>query len=166
MKIPAIILVIGLALTGSAAAEGASNSKSAPGASSKGELAEIRSLVHELTGHTEKLRDLLDQYASLVEQKPAGGAQLEKWEAALDRLLKRVEAQHKLVVDAKQRLEQKATGELPTGLAKDVARARNEADAERANAETALAKNKSKGAKKPAKPAKEAPPPLPDDLDL
>jgi hypothetical protein len=80
--------------------------------------------------------------------------------------MRRVDAARAQVVETKQRLDQAATGQLPTGLAKDVANARNEADAQRTAAEQALAKNKP--AKQP-KQAKQAPPekpapPIPDDL--
>ena len=48
-----------------------------------------------------------------------------------------------------QRLDKAITGELPTGLAKDVAKVRNEADPERATAEQVLSKKKPASARKP-----------------
>jgi hypothetical protein len=170
MKITAMIALIWVALAATAGAQGAPSKPPGSGASSK--ASEVRSLVHELQGHTGKLADLNEQYRSHIEQRPQGNdAQLAKWDAALERLLGRIDAAHKVVVDSKQRLEQAIAGQtLSTSLGKDVANARNEADAERAAAEQALAKSKpgkGKAAKqaKP-KPAEKAPPPLPDDLDL
>jgi hypothetical protein len=169
MKTAAIIGLIWVALAAPAAGQDTPSGKPAsPGASSK--PAQIRSLVHELQGRTDKLADLMQQYRSHIEQRPQGNdEQLAKWDAALERLLGRIQVAHAAVVEAKQNLEQAATGTLSTSLAKDVAKARNEAEAERVNAEQALAKNKSKGKggkqAKP-KPAEKTPPPLPDDLDL
>jgi hypothetical protein len=180
MKVPAItVLMIGFAVATTAAAEGTSSGKAAsPGASSKNQLSEIRSLTHELQGHTEKLRDLMTQYRAHLEQRPqpegtgpeakkAHEEQLARWDAALERLLRRIDAARASVVDTKQRLDQAATGQLPTALAKDVANAKNEAEAERTAAEQALAKSKpsrKKAAKPP--PAEKPAPPLPADLDL
>lgn len=171
MKIATIAVMIWVALAATAAAQAAQGSPSAkpanPGASSK--ASEIRSLVHELQGRTEKLADLMAQYRSHIEQRPQGNdEQLAKWDAALERLLSRIDVARAAVVEGTQRLEQAATGQLATSLAKDVATARNEADAERASAEQALAKSKpakGKAAKqgKP-KPVQKSPPP--DDLDL
>jgi hypothetical protein len=178
MKIAALTLWIGLVLAAPVAAQGA---QGAPGGGSKASLSEVRTTVHELEGHTDKLRELLDQYRALVEQRPtpqgsgpegkkAHEEQLAKWNAAIERLLVRIDAARGAVVDTMQRLDKAATGELPTGLAKDVARAHNEADAERATAEQVLAKSKSTSKSKPAKAAKPAPekaePELPADLDL
>jgi hypothetical protein len=183
MKITAFSVLIGLVLATAAAAQGTPSGKAdSPGRASKGQLSEVRSVVHELQGHTEKLRDLMAQYRSLVEQRPQaeGGspdekkaheAQLERWSAAVERLLKRVDGARAQVVETVQRLDRAVTGELPTALAKDVASARNEADAERANAEQALTKSKTSPARK-SKPAKQPPasdkptPELPDDIDL
>jgi len=174
MSFRAMTILIWLAVSATAlaqSAQGASSDKATdPGASSKGQLSEIRTLVHELQGRNEKLSDLMDQYRSLVEQRPQGrGEQLDKWNAALERLLRRVDDARAAVVETVQRLDQAGTEHLPTALGKDVAKARNEAGAQRTAAEQALAKSKpakasaSKQAKK--KPATEKPaPPIPDDL--
>jgi hypothetical protein len=108
--------------------------------------------VHELEGRTEQLRELLDNHRSLVERRPqnAEEKQVAKWDAALERLLVRVAAAHAAVVETTQRLDKANAGNLPTGLAKDVARVKNEADPERVMAEQILAKRK----KAPAKKAK------------
>ena len=172
----AMTALIWFAVAATVAAQSTPSSKAAP---SKTQMSEIRSLVHELEGRTEKLRDLMTQYRSLVEQRPQGQGgspeakkaqdeQLAKWNTALERLLRRIDEARAAVVETTQRLEQAATGTLPTGLGKDVANARNEAGAQRTAAEQALAKSKpakgraSKDAKPPAteKPA----PPIPDDL--
>lgn len=181
MNVPAIVILIWFGLATTAAAQGASSSKAAsPGASPKAQLSEIRTLVHELQGRTEKLRDLMTQYRSLVEQRPQaeGGDpdakqayenQLAKWSSAVERLLHRVDEARASVVESKQHLDQAATGQLPTALAKDVANARNEAEAERTAAEEAVAKNKT-ASSRTSKHAKQAPatekpkPPIPDDL--
>jgi uncharacterized protein YukE len=179
MNVPAITMLIWFGVAASAAAQGAPSGKAA-GGSSKVQLSEVRTLVHELEARTEKLRDLMSQYRSLVEQRPEaqGGspeakqaheAQLAKWNTALDRLLRRVDEARAAVVEMTQRLDQSATGQLPTALAKDVASARNEAGAQRTAAEQALAKSKPRtaNASKRGKqtPATEKPaPPIPDDL--
>jgi uncharacterized protein YukE len=181
MNVPAITMLIWFGLAATAAAQGTPSGKAAsPGASSKAQLSEIRSLVHDLQARTEKLRDLMTQYRSLVEQRPQaeGGSpdakkahekQLAKWDTALERLMRRLDGARTAVVETTQRLDQLATGPLPTSLAKDVASARNEAEAQRTGAEQALAKNKSasarasKRAKQPPATEKTAPP-IPDDL--
>jgi hypothetical protein len=180
MNVPAIVILIWFGLATTAAAQGAPSSKAAsPGASSKTQLSEIRTLVHELQGHTEKLSDLMTQYRSLVGQRPQaeGGSpdakqayedQLAKWSAAVERLLRRVDEARVAVAESKQRLDQAATGQLPTALAKDVANARNDAEAQRTAAEEAVAKNKT-APSRTSKHAKQAPaekpaPPIPDDL--
>jgi hypothetical protein len=168
MNVRAIITLVWFGLAATAAAQGTA---------SKSQLSEVRSITNELEGHTGKLRDLMEQYRSLVEERPRSGggspeekkahdAQLAKWDAALDRLMRRVDLARAQVVEAKQRLDQAATGQLPTALAKDVANARNEAEAQRAAAEQALAKNKPSKTPKQAKPAQEEKPapPIPDDL--
>ena len=180
----AITVVIWCALAATAAAQGTSSGKAAsPGAAPQAPLSEIRSIVHELQARTEKLSDLMTQVRSIVEQRPQpqGGSpeakqaheeQLAKWSAALERLLRRVDATRAEVVETKQHLDQLATGQLPTALAKEVANARNEAEAQRAAAEQALAKNKpaparaSKHAKQAPATEKAPPPLLDDDLDL
>jgi hypothetical protein len=169
MNIPAISIVIWFGLVAAAAAQGAPSSKAASsGEGSKAQLSEVRSLVHELQAQTEKLRDLMTQYRSLVEQRPQGqGEQIEKWNSALERLLRRLDTAHAAVADATQRLDQSAKGQLPTGLAKEVASAHNDAEAERTAAEQVLAKNKpAQGRTKEAKqkPAEKPAPPIPDDL--
>lgn len=178
MNVPAMTILICLGLATTAAAQGPSGEAAKPGASSKAQLSEIRSHVHELEARTEKLRDLMAQYRSLVEQRPqpeggspdakkAHDAQLAKWNTAVERLLRRVDGARVAVVETKQQLEQAATGQLPTGLAKDVASARNEAEAQRAAAEQALAKSKPASARtsKHAKQTTEkTAPPIPDDL--
>jgi len=179
MKLSTITVLIGLVLATTAAAQGTPSGKAtSSGGSSKTQLSEVRAIVHELEGQTEKLRELLTQYGSLVEQRPQseGGSpeakkayedQLAKWDAAIGRLLVRIDTGRATVVDTTQRLDKSITGELPTTLAKDVARAHNEADAERATAEQVLIKNKSRKSK-PAKqaPAKEPDPSDSTDLDL
>lgn len=168
-----ILICLGLATT--AAAQGAQGGKSESSAgASKTSLSEVRKVVHELQGRTEKLRDLMEQYRSLVEQRPqkADDAQLAKWSAAIDRLMKRVEGAHAAVVETTKQLDQADIAKLPTALAKDAANARNEAEAQRTAAEQALTKNKSTArAAKPTKPAKQAPasekpaPTLPEGLE-
>ena len=158
MKSSAIIGLIWLVLAAPALGQSKSSSN-APGnsAQSKTSLAEVRAIVHELEGHTETLRELLANHRSLVEQKPQSGAeQLAKWDAAMERLLVRIESAHAVVVATIQRLDKAIVGELPTGLGKDVARVRNEADPERAMAEQALAKRKPASARK-SKQASEKP---------
>lgn len=181
MNVSAITMLIGLGIAATAAAQGTPSGKAeSPSEASKAQLSETRSLVHELQARTEKLRDLMTQYRSLVEQRPqakgespdakkAHEDQLAKWGTTLERLLRRVDAARTAVVETTQPLDQSATGQLPTALAKDVANARNEAEAQRTAAEQALAKSKtapartSKRAKQP--PATEkTPPPIPDDL--
>jgi uncharacterized protein YukE len=179
MNVPAIIVLMGCGLAATATAQGTPSEKPASsGAPSKAQLSEIRSVVHELEGRTEKLRDLMTQYRSLVEQRPQaeGGSpeakkahedQLAKWSTALERLMRRIETARAAVVETTQRLDQLRSGQLPTSLAKDVASARNEAEAQRTGAEQALAKSKSaarksKQAKQP--PAEKTAPPIPDDL--
>ncbi|MFI5308983.1 MAG: hypothetical protein ACHQ53_16615, partial [Polyangiales bacterium] len=139
----------------------------------------VRSLLHELQARNEKLQELMTQHRSLLEERPRpeGGSpeakqahaqQLAKWNAALERLLHRVDEALARVVETEQRLDPSATGPLPVGLAKEVASAHNEAEAQRAAAEHAL-KNKPAPARS-AKPAKQAPanarpdPSIPDDL--
>jgi hypothetical protein len=169
MKFTAISVLIWFALATTAAAQGTSSGKStSSGPSSKASLAEIRSHLHELQRRNEKLADLMEQYRSLVEQRPqaADEAQLAKWNGALDRLLRRIDEGRAAVVETKQPLDQSVNQQLPTALAKDVANARNEAEAQRAAAEQALAKSKP-AKQKPAKqkPASEKPAPtLPDDV--
>jgi DNA repair exonuclease SbcCD ATPase subunit len=175
MKVSAITMLIWFAITAIAGAQGG-------GAPSKASLSEVRALVHELQGHTDKLRELMSEYRSLVERRPQpeGGSpeakkaheqQLEKWTAALERLMRRVDVARTAVVETVQRLDRAAAGQqLPTALAKDLANARNDAEAQRATAEQALAQNKPAPAR-PSKHAKQTerekePPPLPDDLDL
>lgn len=181
MNVPSITMLICIGLAATAAAQHApSGEAKSPGASSKASLSEIRALAHELQGRTEKLSDLMEQYRSLMEQRPqaqggspeakkASDEQLAKWNAALERLLRRLEAAHASVVETMQALERSATGQLPTALAKDVANARNEAGAQRTAAEQALAKSKAapvrsskRAAQKPA--PEQARPPIPDDL--
>jgi hypothetical protein len=180
MNVPAITMLIWFGLAAIAAAQSAPSGKAASPGASKAQLSEIRPLVHELQAHTEKLSDLMTQYRSLVEQRPQaeGGSpeakkahqdQLARWNTALERLLRRVDDARTAVVETMQRLNQSATGQLPTGLAKDVASARNEAEAQRAAAEQALAKGKPTSSRTsrraPQKPATEkTPPPIPDDL--
>ena len=149
-------------------------------APSQSQLSELRALAHELQARTEKLGDLMEQYFSLARQRPqaqpgnaeakkAHDDQLAKWDAAVERLLRRVDGARAAVVETLQRLDQLPSGQLPTSLAKDVVRARNEAVTQRTAAEQVLSKNKAVLARS-AKPAKPAPPPedlgpsLPDDL--
>jgi len=179
MKVSAITGLILLALAAPAMGQAkSSGDATSPSASSKASLAEVRAIIHDLEGHTEKLRELLANHRSLVERRPEseGGSpeakkadeeQLAKWEAALERLLVRIESARAAVVEATQRLDKSIPKDLPTGLAKDVARVRNEAEPERAMAEQVLAKRKPSSARK-SKPAKQAPASEPsnEDLDL
>lgn len=169
MKISAITGLIWLALAATGAAQSKSiDNTASPSGSSKASLAEVRANVHELEGRTENLRELLSQHRSLVERRPQSEEQLAKWSSALERLLVRIDSARAAVVETIQRLDKSIKGELPTGLAKDVARARNDAEPERAMAEQVLAKKPASARKsKPAKPAAEkAPPPSNEDLDL
>jgi hypothetical protein len=173
MKISAIVGLIWLALAATAAGQSKSvGSSPSSGVASKASLAEVRAIVHELEGRTEKLRELLSQHRAHVERRPQSEEQLAKWDAALERLLIRVDSARADVVEAMQRLDKSIKGELPTGLAKDVARARNDADPERATAEQVLAKNKPSSTRK-AKQGKQTPaaaqkpaPSSNEDLDL
>ena len=71
MNVAAITMLIWFGLATIAAAQGTPSGKAAsPGASSKTQLSEIRSLVRELEGRTGKLSDLMEQYRSLVAQRP------------------------------------------------------------------------------------------------
>ena len=188
MNVIVISALTWLALAVPVAAQGAPSRKPATAAAStqptaapsQAQLSELRALAHELQARTEKLGDLLEQYSSLARQRPqaqAGNAgakkahddQLAKWDAAVERLLRRVDGAHAAVVETLQRLDQLPNARLPTSLAKDVVRARNDAVTQRTAAEQVLAKNKAVLAR-PPKPAKSAPPPedlgpsLPDDL--
>ena len=171
MNIRAITVVIWFGLVTSGAAQSRPSGK--PGntdAPPKAQLSEIRSLVQELEGRNEKLHELNAQYRSHLEERPQAQDQLAKWNAALERLLRRIDAARVAVVETMQRLDQAARGALPTSLAKDFANARNEAEAQRTAAEHALAKNKSKPTRTtkqapPKQPAEKTPPPsLDDDL--
>jgi len=153
MKVTAITALIWLALAATAAGQSKSSGNADSPGVSKASLAEVRAVVHELEGHTEKLRELLSQHSSLVDERPesegaspeakkAHDKQLAKWSSALERLLVRIADAHTTVVETVQRLDKSITGELPTGLAKDVAKVRNEADPERATAEQVLSKKK------------------------
>jgi hypothetical protein len=64
MNARVIITLIGFGLAATAAAQGTP---------SKSQLSEIRALASELEGHTGKLRDLMEQYRSLVEERPQSG---------------------------------------------------------------------------------------------
>lgn len=172
MKVTAITLVICLGIAGTAAAEGSHGSKSTSSAApSKADLAQIRTVVHELERSTGKLIDLMSQYRSMIEQRPQAKKQLEKWNKALDRLVRRIAKTRDSVAETMGRMDEMAKGKLPTALAKDVANAHNQADAERAGADQVLAKHKpkpehrSKRAKK-APPEDNGPPPLGDIDDL
>jgi hypothetical protein len=173
MKVSAITGLIWLVLAATAFGQTkSSGNATSPGAPSKAALAEVRSNVHELEGHTEKLRELLANHRSLVERRPdakGGSPELAKWEAAVARLLARIESAHEALVETTQRLDKSIAGELPTGLAKDVAKARNEAEPERLMAEQVLAKRKASPAtkSKPGKqPAEKPASPSNEDLDL
>jgi len=158
MKTTAIAWMCWLGLATTVAAQAAATS---PGQGPKMELKQVRTLLHEL----------MEQYRSMVAERPQGSAeQLAKWNASLDRLLQRIEGARAAVAETEQRLDPSATGQLPTNLAKEVVTAHNEAEAERTSAEHAL---KSKPATaRAAKQGKQAPaaakpaPPLPSDLDL
>lgn len=172
MRAHAFILLCSFGLAAMAAAQGTESGKAASrGASSNPSLSEVRSLLHELQARNEKLHELMQQYRSHLEQRPqSGNAEgLAKWNAALERLIRRIDQARAAVVETEQRLDPSATGSLPTGLAKEIASAHNEAEAERTAAEHALAKNKpapartSKQPKQAPAPAKPSPP-IPDDL--
>jgi hypothetical protein len=168
MKISAITGLIWLVLAATAVGQSkSSGNATSPGAQSKSVLAEVRAIVRELEGRTEKLRELLANHRSLVEQRPESGEQLAKWEAALARLVITIENGHAALIETTQRLDKSISGELPTGLAKDVAKARNEAEPERLMAEQVLAKRKAASKSKPAKQANEKPAaPSNEDVDL
>lgn len=171
MKRTAITVLTWFALALSVAAQGSPVNKSGSPGTSKTSLSDVRSLVHELQGRNEKLRDLMEQYREVVGQKPQSSdeAQLDKWGAAIERLLRRIDEARAAVVETKQKLDQAVAGQqLPTSLGKDVANAHNDAEAQRAAAEEALAKNKSKPAKQKSakqKPAEKPAAPPSDDLD-
>ncbi|MDD9935593.1 MAG: hypothetical protein OXT09_18425 [Myxococcales bacterium] len=158
MNVRAITFLVGVGLAAGAVAQ-----QKAPGPSQspKARLAEIRSRVHDLEAATGKLRDLMGQYRSLVERQPSGdGKRVEKWNRAVERLLRRVRKSHGNVVEATARLDEVAQGRLPTSVAKDVANARNDAEATRGAAEEALAKHKPSPPKKEKakkEPAREHP---------
>jgi hypothetical protein len=168
MKTTAIAWMCWLGLATTVAAQAAATS---PGQGPKMELKQVRTLLHELQARSDKLHELMEQYRSMVAERPQGSAeQLAKWNASLDRLLQRIEGARAAVAETEQRLDPSATGQLPTNLAKEVVTAHNEAEAERTSAEHAL---KSKPATaRAAKQGKQAPaaakpaPPLPSDLDL
>lgn len=172
MKISAIVGLVWLVLAATAAGQSKSvGSSPSSGIASKASLAEVRAIVHELEGRTDKLRELLSQHRAHVERRPQSEEQLAKWDAALERLLVRIDSARADVVETTQRLDKSITGELPTGLAKDVARVRNDAEPERATAEQVLAKSKpasarkAKQTKQPAAAQKPASPSN-EDLDL
>ena len=174
MKSSIVTVLVWLAFAASAVAQGA------PAAKPK--LSEVRSLANELEGRTDKLRNLMEEYRSLVMQRPQTGgaspeakkaseAQLARWESALDRLMRRIKAGHAAVVEISKRLDPAIKSNLPTSLAKHAADAHNEAEAVRAAAEQALAKYKPAPPQKhkPTKPApahREAPPLNLDDPNL
>jgi hypothetical protein len=169
MKISAITALIWLALAATALGQSkSSGNATSSGAQSKTVFAEVRAIVHELEGHTDKLRELLANHRSLVEQRPqpqgasseakkAHEEQLAKWDSAMERLLTRIEGAHAVVVETMQRLDKSIAGELPTSLGKDVAKVRNEAGPERAMAEQVLAKRKPASARKSKPAANEKP---------
>jgi hypothetical protein len=170
MNIRAITILIWFGFAATAAAQGAaSNKSSSQSTPSQAQLSEIRSVVNELQARTEKLRELMGQYRSLVEERPQSQEAQAKWNTALDRLMRRVDTARAAVVETSQHLDKVNSGRLPTSLAKDVADAHNEAEAQRTAAEQALAKNKPAPAQKgkPAKQAQANEPPrleLPDDI--
>jgi DNA repair exonuclease SbcCD ATPase subunit len=170
MNVRAITMLIWLGLAATAAAQGAANSKqSSQSTPSQAQLSEIRSVVNELQARTEKLHELIGQYRSMVEERPQSQEAQAKWNTALDRLMRRIDSARAAVVETEQRLDPMAKRPLPTSLAKDVADAHNDAEAQRTAAEQALSKNKPATAQK-SKPAKQTPanqPPrleLPDDI--
>src|SRR5690349_2149542 len=111
MKVSAITLV-GLLLAAPAVAQTKSSSNAtSSSAPSKASLSEVRAIVHELEGHTEKLRELLSNHRSLVERRPemqgsgpeakkSYDEQLAKWESALDRQLDRIQSAHAALIEA------------------------------------------------------------------
>ena len=103
------LIWLALAATAAGQSKSSGNAEGSSG-SAKASLAEVRSIIHELEGHTEKLRELLSQHGSLVDQRPEseGGSpeakkaydtQVAKWSSALERLLVRIEDAHATVVE-------------------------------------------------------------------
>jgi hypothetical protein len=138
-------------------------------------MAEIRSIVRELERSSSKLSVLLTDYRGLLDQRPPKSqeAQLARWQAAFDRLLRTLQSTHVMVVEATKRLNEATTAKLPTSVAKEVADARNEAQPVRTAAEQVLRQHKPKpkpakgpehGAKAPAETDSDAH--LLDDVDL
>jgi len=139
MNVRAITILVGLGL---ATASGAAAQSKSPGpsVSSKSRLAEVRSRVHDLEATTSKLRVSMEDYRSLTEQRPSSDDKKgnDRWNRAMARLMERVRTTHAAIVDRTQRLDEVTKEPLPTSLGKDVADARNEAEATRADAEQAL----------------------------
>jgi hypothetical protein len=169
MKVPAITILIWFGIAATASAQGTTG-KASQGAPSQAQLSEIRSVLNELQARTEKLHELMEQYRSMIGERPQSQEQHAKWSTALDRLMHRIDQARAAVTESSQRLDQLAKGSLPTSLGKDVANAHNDAEAQRTAAEQALLKNKpatgrtSKPAKQTAAKEK-APPPSSDGLD-
>ena len=158
MKLRAITVLTCLLLAATAVAQGASKDKASSSApATKAQLSEVRSIVSELEKAGSKLSGLITDYRSMMEQRPqsrgasadakkAQDDQLARWEAAVERLLNSLEKTHLAVVETTKRLDQATHATLPTSLAKDVATARNAADAARVAAEQVLSKRKPKKA--------------------
>jgi hypothetical protein len=163
MKLPAMMALLWVVFATGVAAQ-----PSGPGGASKSksELAAIRDLVSELQAATETLADYNAQHREAVARKPRSGSQEEHdaWTESFERLLRRMEGARAKVADAEQRANGIKLEGLPLALAKDLAKAKTQASAERANAEQALASKP----KKSGKPAKPAPKPAgpPPDIDL
>jgi transketolase len=166
MNIPAIAMLIWFGLVATAAAQGTPAAKgSAQGTPSQAQLSEIRSVVNELQARTEKLHELMEQYRSHVEQRPQSQEAQDKWNTALERLLRRIDQARAQVVETSQHLDQLSKRTLPTSLGKDVADAHNDAEAQRTAAEQALAKTKPAPARA-TKSAKQTPANQPARLEL
>ena len=188
MRIAAIALSIGLGLTAGAAAQGTSknvsNDRSPPSGApaTKSQMDEIRKLVHELERSTSKLNVLMEDYRNLLDKRPksrGGGSpeakaahdkELERWQAALDRVVRSIHKTHAAIGETTKRLDTATTAKLPTSLGKEVANARNAAGPLSAAAEQVLAKHKPKprkAAKRGTKPrAPDSDAHLLDDLSL
>ena len=174
MRIPAITLLICLGLTAAAAAQGTPNSKAA-GGGSKAQLSEIRSLVHELERTSSKLDVLIADYRSLMDKRPraqgsspdakaAQKKQFKRWDSAVERLLRSIQKTHAAIVETTKRLKPTNDKKLPTSLGKELADARNTADAAQAAGKQVLSKRKPKK-RSPKRPKKADPGPAPE-LDL
>ena len=169
MRVAAITLSLCLGLAGTAAADDGPKGKNenADGAA-KSRMAEVRSIVRDLERSTSTLTVLLKDVRGHLEERPpkAQQQQLERWEGAFDQLLRSLQKAHAAVVETTKRLNEGATAQLPTSLAKEVANARNEAEPMRAAAEQVLKQHKPKPQKTSKRATKAPEAAQPDDLRL